>query len=138
VHNSPLLRSISRIARNRSGGTAFEFALVAPALFMFLMGIVWLAYALWIQNALDFSVAEAARCAANSSACGAPGGQTSNLVTTYAAGVSGASVDSSVFTYVAPANGNCGYGVTASYPMTLAIPFVTLSLTLTSSACFPA
>jgi Flp pilus assembly protein TadG len=137
MRGDPLLWPISRVARNRSGGTALEFALIAPALFMFLMGIIWLAYALWIQNALDYSVAEAARCAANSSACGAPSGQTSNLVTTYAAGVSGASVDSSVFTYIAPANGTCGYKVTASYPMTLAIPFLTLALTLTSSACFP-
>ena len=130
-------RSIFGIGRDRNGGTAVEFALIASALSMLLLGIMWLGYALWIQNALDYSVAEAARCAANSNTCGAPSGQNASLVTTYAAGVSGAGIASSVFTYTAPANGNCGYAVTASYPVTLAIPFLTLSLTLASRACYP-
>jgi Flp pilus assembly protein TadG len=130
-------QTISRFACEQRGATAVEFALTAPALFMFLLGIAWMGYALWLQNALDYSVTEAARCAANSSTCGAPSSQTSALVTSYAAGASGAGLDSSVFTYSAPASGTCGYQVTASYPMTLTIPWVPLSLTLSSSACYP-
>jgi Flp pilus assembly protein TadG len=139
MRSSIALRSIRSMARDRSGATAVEFALLAPVLFMFLMGILEMGLALWMQNSLDYSVAEAARCAANSSTCGAPSSQTSALVTAYAAGVSGAALDSSVFTYshAASPNNACGYQVTASYPLTLAIPFLNYSLTLTSSACYP-
>ena len=132
------MHSIRSMARDRSGTTAVEFALLAPVLFMFLMGILEMGLAFWMQNSLDYSVAEAARCAANSSTCGAPNSQTSALVTAYAAGISGAALDSSVFTYTYTASpSTCGYKVTASYPLTLAIPFLNYSLTLTSSACYP-
>lgn len=118
---------------DRSGTTAVEFALVAPVLILFLFGILKLGLALWYQNALDYSVAEAARCAANSpSTCG-----NSSQITSYAAATSGAGFASSVFAYTAPATGNCGYQVTANYPMSLAIPYLNLNVTLTSSACYP-
>ena len=123
----------SGISIGRSGNTAVEFALVAPMLIMFLFGILKLGLALWYQNALDYSVAEAARCASdNPGTCGS-----SSQITSYAAATSGAGFASSVFTYTAPAAGNCGYQVTASYPMSLAIPYMNLNVTLTSSACYP-
>src|SRR5207302_9476897 len=58
------------LARDRHGGPVIEFAMAAPALFLFLFGIIELGYAMWIQNALDYSVATASRCASlNGSSC---------------------------------------------------------------------
>lgn len=105
--------------------------MVAPALFGFLIGIMFFGIALWRQNALDYSVAEAARCASDaSSSCG-----TASQITSYAAGVSGGNFDSTVFTYTAPTAGSCGYLVTASYP--ISVPYFNVSMTLTSRACWP-
>jgi len=57
------------------GSAAVELALVAPALFLFVFGIAETGRALWLQNALDYSVAEAARCATiNPAVCTLPTG----------------------------------------------------------------
>jgi len=116
------------LARDRRGGPVIEFAMAAPALFLFLFGIIELGYALWVQNALDFSVATASRCASlNSTSC-------SGQVATYAADQSGANIDSSVFTYTRTAA--CGCQVSASYSMPLNIPWTDLTVILTSDACY--
>src|SRR5437773_10565011 len=97
-------RRLRALVRDRRANTAVEFALAAPALFLFMFGIIEVGYALWMQNALDYSVAAAARCASLSgSACsGSP-----SLVTSYAASESGASLDNTAFTYTRTANCGC-------------------------------
>jgi Flp pilus assembly protein TadG len=116
------------LARDRQGGPVIEFAMAAPALFLFLFGIIELGYALWMQNALDSSVATASRCASlYGTAC-------SGQVTSYAADQSGANMASSAFTYTRTAA--CGCQVTASYSMPLNIPWTDLSVILTSDACY--
>jgi len=116
------------LVRDQRGGPVIEFAMAAPALFLFLFGIIELGYALWIQNALDFSVATASRCASlNGSSC-------SGQVASYAADQSGAAIDSSVFTYTRTAA--CGCQVTATYSMPLNIPWTDLTVILTSDACY--
>jgi hypothetical protein len=97
-------------------------------LFLFLFGIIELGYAMWIQNALDFSVATASRCASLN------GGSCAGQVTTYAASQSGAGIDSSVFTYTRTAS--CGCQVTATYSMPLNIPWTDLTVILTSDSCY--
>src|SRR5437868_8977594 len=96
----PLMHQISArlrvLAGDRRANTAVEFAMAAPAIFLFMFGIIECGYALWMQNALDYSVAAAARCASlstsqTSSACAPSGGN--SQVTTYAASESGASLD---------------------------------------------
>jgi Flp pilus assembly protein TadG len=130
-HIGAALRQFFGCWCDRDGNAAVEFALIMPALFSFLIGIMFVGVALWRQNALDYSVAEAARCASDaSSTCG-----TATQITSYAAGVSGANFDSTVFIYTAPTAGSCGYLVTASYPMS--VPYLNLSMTLTSRACWP-
>jgi Flp pilus assembly protein TadG len=116
------------LARDRRGGPVIEFAMAAPALFLFLFGIIELGYAMWIQNALDFSVAAASRCASlNGSSC-------SGQVASFAADQSGAGIDSSVFTYTRTAA--CGCQVTAAYSMPLNIPWTDLTVILSSDACY--
>jgi hypothetical protein len=126
-----LLRAAARrrgLACDRRGSAAVEFAFAAMPLFLFLFTIFNAGYALWLQNALDISVADAARCAAvNASQCG-----TASQVASYAAGRSGAGFDSSVFSF---SQASCGKQVSASYPLSL--PLVSHSLTLSAQACYP-
>ena len=124
--------------RDRHGGSpAVEMGLVAPALFTFLLGIAWFGYAFWLQNALDYAVTNAARCATvDTTNC-------DNVADTqsYAASASGASFDSSVFTVTLDTAcfgaGSHGNQVSGAYTVALAIPFVPISLNLSSQACYP-
>jgi Flp pilus assembly protein TadG len=136
IHHPTASRQIGRFRKltdDRRGNTAVEFALAAPALFLFMFGIIEVGYALWMQNALDYSSAAAARCASlNGSACAVVSGN--SQVTTYAANESGANLTSSAFTYTRGAA--CGCQVTGSYTIALDIPWDNaLSVNLSSSAC---
>jgi Flp pilus assembly protein TadG len=129
-------RRIGRLRKltvDRRGNTAVEFALAAPALFLFMFGIIEVGYALWMQNALDYSTAAAARCASlNGSSCAVVSGN--SQVTTYAANEAGAGFTSGVFSYSSGAS--CGCQVTGSYTIALGIPWDNaLSVNLSSSAC---
>ena len=121
--------ALGALTSDRTGTAAIELAFTAPALLLFLIGITETGRMLWMQNALDYSVAEAARCQSNSSACA-----TASQTQTYAANASGAGFTSSVFSVT---TAGCGKQVSATYPMTLAIPYMNLSVTLTSQACYP-
>jgi Flp pilus assembly protein TadG len=125
-----LLRLVRALVRNRSGSAAIEAAFVLPAMLMFIFGIGEVGRVLWLQNALNYSVVEAARCLSNSPGTCANASQTQS----FAAGESGAGFDASVFTVAAA---GCGNQVSASFPVVFDIPFLTLSTTLTSSACYP-
>ena len=124
------------VTEDRRGSAAIQLALAMPALCLFLFGIIGVGYALWLQNALDYAVATAARCASlNGTAC------TGKLLDgTYAASLSGATIAASSFSYTPnllyPTVG-CGCQVSASRTMSLDVPWTNLSVTLTSQACFP-
>lgn len=118
------------LAIDASGVAAVEIALAAPLLLAFILGIMEIGRALWIQNALSYSVAEAARCASVTPAvCG-----TTAQTQSYAADRSGSGINSSRFTVSSPA---CGKQVSATYPMALTIPFMNLSVNLTAQSCYP-
>ena len=128
-----LIGRFRAVGKDRRAAAAVELALAMPALCLFIFGIIEVAYALWIQNALDYSAATAARCAslnlAGSSCVGSP-----SQVTTYAASQSGAyGFDSTAFSYTRGTR--CC--VTANYTIALDIPWDSaLSVALTSNACF--
>jgi Flp pilus assembly protein TadG len=112
------------------GNTAIEMAFVLPPLLLFLFAIIATGQAMWLQNALDVSVADAARCASvNPTLCG-----TQTQITTYAANRAGAGFDSSIFSV---ATASCGNQVSASYPLALAVPFTSFSVNLSALACYP-
>ncbi len=132
----PIMHRVSKrlraLIRDRRANTAVEFALAAPALFLFMFGIIEVGYALWMQNALDYSVAAAARCASlNGSACAAVSG--TSQVTTYAASESGASLTSGAFTYLGTAA--CGCQVSGNFTIALEIPWSPVTANLSSRAC---
>jgi Flp pilus assembly protein TadG len=121
------------------GGAVIEVALTITVLVIFLFGIIEFGFAMWLQNALDYSVAEAARCATiNATVCG-----NSDQIKSYAASQSGFGFDPSVFTVTNPATvpspPQCSNGnqVSARYPMTITIPTLTFSITLVAQACYP-
>jgi Flp pilus assembly protein TadG len=112
------------------GNAAVEVALTCTALLIFLFGIIEVGFAMWLQSALNYSVAEAARCASvNPTLCG-----TTSAIQSYAANKSGAGFNSSVFSVSTP---SCGNQVSASYPLALTIPTMSVSLTLSAQSCFP-
>ena len=124
------LNPVGRLMRNRFGGVAEEFALVATPLILLLLGTMEVGRGLWMQNALNYSVEEAARCASiDVNNC-----STSAQIKSFAAGRSGAGFTSATFT---PSTAACGNLVSASYPMTLHIPFASMSITLTAQSCYP-
>lgn len=126
-HESQALR---RLAHDRAGNAAVEMAFTAVPLFLFLFGIIATGQAMWLQNALNLSVAEAARCASvNPSLCG-----TNNDVQIFAAGQAGAGFDDAIFSWSVT---TCGNQVSATYPLAMVIPFMALSVTLSAQACYP-
>jgi Flp pilus assembly protein TadG len=126
-----LRRLVGALAGSRSGNTAIEFAFIAPAMLMFIFGVAEVGRVLWLQNALDYSVVETARCLSNNpTTCGS-----ASQAQSFAANEAGAGFLTSDFTVTAA---SCGNRVTASHQVPIEIPYMTLSpINLTSQACYP-
>ena len=106
-------------------------AALAVPLFLFVFAIINAGYALWLQNALEVSVAAAARCATVSSTTTC---SNASQIKAYAAAQSGADFDSAIFSF---AQASCGNRVSATYPLSLGLPFTSVSLNLSAQACYP-
>jgi Flp pilus assembly protein TadG len=125
----PFLR---RLAGDCRGVAAIEFAICAPILLVVMFGIIELGRIMWTQNALHYSVEEAARCMTiDTTVC-----SSSSTTQSFAAARSGVpNIPTSAFTV---ANAGCGNQVSASY----LFPFISnefnISITLSASSCFPA
>jgi len=118
--------------RNRQGGTAVEFALIAPVFFVLVIGAVEVGLLCWAQLALQQGSEAAARCASiNKTICGSD-----TQIKTYASAQSfGLRPGVLAFTVSSPA---CGKMVQASYDPPFLSNFVMRGVTLKASACFPA
>jgi len=118
-------------ANNRSGGTAVEFALTAPAFFLLVIGAIQVGLLCWAQLALQQGSEAAARCASvNKTLCA-----TTSQIQNYASDQSyGLAPGASTFTVSAQA---CGNMVQASYNPPFLSAFAISAVTLTASACFP-
>jgi Flp pilus assembly protein TadG len=114
----------------RKGATAIEFGLIAPAFLLLVLGTIEFGRVFWTWNALTYSVAEASRCASIDTVhCGS-----ASQIQAFAAARSGAGFSASVF---AVKTASCGNQVSATYPMSLYIPFANYSVTLTTQSCYP-
>jgi len=121
---------LRRLGACTRGSTAMEFGFILLPLAMLLFGTMEFGRAVWAQNALNYAVEAAARCASiNSTTCGSTA-----QIQTYAATASGMTFTSSIFTVTTA--GGC-HTVQASYPFTINIPLVTRSFTLTAQSCYP-
>ena len=125
-------QSHSRLrAPGKRGTTALEYGLVAPVLFLFLIGIMDMGRLMWMYAGLYRGVEAAARCGAvDTATCGT----TAEIQSVAAAAVWGATVSSPVFTVSTAAS--CGVQVTASYSFQFYTPGFS-TITLAPSACFP-
>ena len=118
------------LVRDQNGNAAIEMALLATPVFLFVFAIINAGRVMWLQNALDTSVTQAARCASvNPSLCG-----TASQIKAYAAGQSGAGFNDAIFSF---AQTGCGNQVSATYPLSLTPPFKNFSLSLSARACYP-
>jgi Flp pilus assembly protein TadG len=129
-HRRSFTAATLTFAQSQAGSPAIEFALVAPALFLLVLGTIEVGRTLWTLSALHFSVEEAARCGSvDSLNCG-----TTSQVQAFAAGRSGAGFDQSVFTVTLT---GCGIQVSGNYTMQINIPMVSPSITLRAQSCYP-
>ena len=123
-------RSKGWLWRDDRGATAVEFALVAPATIMLLVGIMGLSLMLLSIGSMHFAVEAAARCAsAIPTICSSP-----TAIIAYANSRYGGALISPVFTY-APAA--CGNQVNASITYTLNVGLFQQSVPLSATSCFP-
>ncbi|SPP92269.1 MULTISPECIES: TadE/TadG family type IV pilus assembly protein [Bradyrhizobium] len=113
------------------GASALEFALTAPAFFLFIFGIIEFGLLFWTQLGLQHGAEMAARCATvNSTLC--PSG---SAITNYAAQQAfGLTLPAGTFTYSAL---TCGNQVSASYAFEFPQILNLSPVTLTAQACFP-
>ena len=125
---------LQTIWRDEDGATALEFALLAPAFFMLVFGIVALGMLFWTQVGLQHGVEMAARCASvNTVLCP---NSNPNAITNYAMQQAlGLSLPPATFTYSTPA---CGNQVSGSYTFEFPTILNLGPLTVTAQSCFPA
>jgi len=121
-------------ARQR-GAAAIEYALILPALLMFVFGIIDTGRVVWTYATLYRATEAAARCAAiNTLDCG-----TAAQVQSYAASQAwGMTIDADAFKGTTEA---CGHQVTGTYDFQFIIPLLNMPLgavTLKATACYPA
>ncbi|HUK59483.1 MAG TPA: TadE/TadG family type IV pilus assembly protein [Stellaceae bacterium] len=144
-----------RLARERRGVTAVEFALLLPFFVILLFGLFQSGQALFIQFALQHAVVGAARCASNFSTANSLGASntpvdcstTANTQTEATEQAFGLALASSVFTVClnqasCPGVGSGSYTgyncVSAAYPFQFGVPFLPLTtLHLTAASCYP-
>jgi|SRR5579859_256141 len=121
-------------AKDTAGAAALEFGLVLPAFVAVILGIMQVAYLLWIDNLLHYAVNGAARCGAvGSTVYPCAGSGATNMISTADAlfGMAVASIPAGTFV----ANSACsGSGLTARYTVTF---LLVAPVTLGASSCYP-
>ncbi|MGY3033353.1 Flp pilus assembly protein TadG [Bradyrhizobium sp. USDA 4354] len=117
--------------QDNRGASALEFALTAPAFFLFIFGIIECGLLFWTQLGIQHGSEMAARCATvNNTLC--PNG---NAITSYAAQQAyGLTLPAETFTFSTAA---CGNQVSASYSFEFPQILNLSPLALTARACFP-
>jgi Flp pilus assembly protein TadG len=124
------MSAFRRALADRAGVTAIEFAILGPLLIVTLIGVVEFGRMLWVENALQYAVAQAARCMTiDTSTCG-----NAQETQDFAAASSGMAFPSAVFTVGLAA---CGNKVSASYPFTFAAGLFPYAPTLDAQSCYP-
>jgi Flp pilus assembly protein TadG len=126
-----LLRSISR---NQEGGSAVEFALIAPAFLLVMFGTIGLCFALFLVGSLHFAVEDGARCASVKAACQVNGVPDATATQNYTQNHYFGPNVSPTFKYTAAA---CGNSVSASVSYSMNVGFKTFVIPVSATACFP-
>lgn len=129
-------RAFMALRNDRHGAAAVEFALLAPAFLMMLVGTMMMAMMFFTNSSLHYAVEAAARCASvKSTVC-------TNAVTTQAVAASNyfGATATPVFTCTGRVCGGtaaCGNKVTGQISYTLNIGMTTIVTPLRADACYP-
>jgi hypothetical protein len=125
------MRRLRAYWHEERGGGAAEFAIVVLPFSALIFAIIHLSLMFYANQNLQFAVEGAARCSSvmSSTTCNSTG-----AVQTYAAGLYKGPNISPSFVYTAT---GCGHTVTGTGSYTLNAVFVSTSVPLSSTACFP-
>ena len=124
------MRALGRAFGDKQGVTAVEFAFLAPAFLLFVIGAIDASRALWSQATLQRTVEVAARCGAIDKVKCATNSQVQTLASELSlfAPASAFSVSSET----------CGVTVSASLEYALSSSLMGMpNITLTARACYP-
>jgi Flp pilus assembly protein TadG len=123
-------RLANRLRIGGKGSAAIEYAIIFPALLVFVLGVMDTGRLLWTYSTLHRATAAAARCGAvNTTTCG----NAAQIRNQAVAAAWGLTVTSQMFTVSSPA---CGLQVSATFSFVFTIPGFT-SLTLRATSCHP-
>jgi Flp pilus assembly protein TadG len=114
------------------GATAAEFALVLPVFLITVFSTIYLAFALGALSSMHAATEQAARCLSVNKAGLCTSANINNFATTL---YHGPSLTGLTFT---PSTPSCGNQVTGSGNFSLFTGISQISVTLSSSACYPA
>jgi len=126
------------------GTTAIEFAIVAPAFIILLVGTIYLCLGLFLAGSLHYAVEEGARCASVRTTAPATGLNPcrpnnvadSTAIIAYTRYSYHGPVSSPTFQYNNPTAG-CGNTVTGSANFRADLGLTTVTIPISASACFP-
>jgi Flp pilus assembly protein TadG len=134
-------RRTSRLAANRRGAAAIEYALLLPVLLLFMLGIIDVGRLMWTYTTLSRAVDAAARCGAINADAASPTACQSNAAIQARAVTEawGLTITSAAFTVTRP---SCGVQVRGAYSFVSIIPGIGRpapmgTLALSATACYP-
>jgi Flp pilus assembly protein TadG len=115
---------------DQRGATAVEFAMVAPAFLMLMVGTMSVGLLIFSTGSLQYAVEEGARCAVvKTTVC-----TNSASTIAYAAAAYHGPLIAPTFTYSTPA---CGRAVTGTANFTFDFALRTVVVPLSATACYP-
>ena len=118
-----------RFTKCQRGSNAVEFALIAPALIMLVVGTMWACLLVFSAASLHYSVEQAARCySVNSTLCGTPSSAQTYAQSQYRG------TNAPTFLASTPA---CGHQVAATVTVALNSGIKTWNVPLSATSCFP-
>lgn len=122
---------LRRVLKDQRGASVVEFALVAPAFLMILIGGLYLGMAGLATSSLRYAVEAGARCAAvNTTVCSS----SSAIVAYTAARYKGSSNNPPTFV---SSTATCGHLVTGTMTFRLSTGISRIDIPLTARSCFP-
>jgi Flp pilus assembly pilin Flp len=121
---------LTAIRSNDRGTAAVEFALVAPAFIVLVVGTLYLCICLFLIGSLHYAVEEGARCASvKTTIC-----TNATTIISYAQSRYFGPGGTPTFTYSAA---SCGNSVTASMNYVLSVGLTQFTVPISATACFP-
>jgi Flp pilus assembly protein TadG len=125
------LRSMFRALGDRKAASTAEFALVAPAALMMMIGGMYIAMLGFTAASLRYATEQGARCASvNSTLCGTAANAEAYALSQFK------NLSGSTATFTATSE-SCGQKIAGSISYSMKLATYQLSVPLTASACFP-